>query len=630
MGLPENVKILFEPQAKRVQTSKETTVFQAAKDAGIEIRSECGGKGLCGKCRILVKKPRDLSTLTESERKHLTIFEIDEGYRLACQAKVLKDTVIVIPPESSFEFRRIQITGKERFLEPKPVVKKFFVRLPKPTLSDIRPDYERLFDALLKVEKFGHVEIDYDVLKELPDVLRQSNFKATITLWDKRRIISVESGNTSKELFGFAVDIGTSKIVGYLVDLISGKTLDLESLENPQLAHGEDIITRITFAMADPKNLKTLQTLVVEAINRIINETCKRNKIDPNKIYEVVVVGNTAMHHLFLGLQPKYMALSPFTPAIKKQLNVKANKLKIGINPSGLITVLPVIAGFVGADAVADVLATGICDSSDISLLIDIGTNTEIFIGNGEDMLSCSCASGPAFEGFHVKHGMKAVTGAIEKARMDSSFEVEYETIGHEKPVGLCGSAIVDVVAEMFKHKLIDQSGKINRDIKTPRLRKSHGEWEFVIAWGNETKTKKEITVTQRDIREIQLAKAAIYTGCSILMKRKKLKEKDIAKLFIAGAFGNYINPENAKIIGLIPDIPTEDVEFVGNTAIVGAKMVLISEEARKKADAISKKVRYLELAADPSFKKEFLKATLIPHENLNKFPSVRDILRSA
>jgi uncharacterized 2Fe-2S/4Fe-4S cluster protein (DUF4445 family) len=630
MASPENVNILFEPEAKKVQTPKGTTIFQAAKDAGVDIRSECGGKGLCGKCRIIVKKSEDVSELTEPERKHLSKIEIDEGYRLACQAKVLKDTVVVIPPESSSEFRKIQITGKERFLEPKPIVKKFFVVLPKPTLSDIRPDYERLLDALLQVEKFGHLEIDYDVLKELSDTLRRSNFKTTITVWDGRKIIAAEPGYTSNELFGFAVDIGTSKIVGYLVDLATGKTLDIESLENPQLAHGEDIITRITFTMADPKNLKTLQNLAIEAINKIINEACKRTKIEPNKIYEVVVVGNTAMHHLFLGIQPKYMALSPFTPAIKTQLNVKASELNIGISPSGIITVLPVIAGFVGADAVADALATGICDSSDISILIDIGTNTEIFIGNSEDMLSCSCASGPAFEGFHIKHGMKAVTGAIEKIRMNPSFEVEYETIGHDKPAGLCGSAIIDMVAEMFKHKIIDQSGRINCDIKTPRLRESNGELEFVIAWGKETKTRKEITITQKDIREIQLAKAAIYTGCAILMKRKKLKEEGITKLFIAGAFGNYINPKNAKIIGLIPDVPTEKVEFVGNTAIVGAKMALISNEARKKADTISKKVRYLELAADPSFKKEFLEATLIPHKSLNKFPSVRRILRSA
>ncbi|MGQ9744185.1 MAG: ASKHA domain-containing protein [Candidatus Bathycorpusculaceae bacterium] len=612
MVLNENVKVLFEPEARKIQTLMGITVFQAAKEAGISLRSECGGKGQCGKCRVIAREPQNLSDLTEQEKRHLSKSEIEHGYRLACQAKVLKDTVIVIPPETGLELRKMQVAGIEKFLEPKPTVRKIFVTMLKPKLSDIRPDYERLVDTLLKVGQFSHLEIDYEVLKGLPNILRNSNFEVTVTIWDGYKIIAVEPGDTSNELFGFAVDIGTSKIVGYLVDLTTGKTLDIESLENPQLVYGEDVISRITFAMADSENLRKLQKLVVEAINKIINETCKRMKVNPNKICEIVVVGNTAMHHLFLGIPPKYMALSPFTPAIKGQINVKASELGININPSGIITVLPVIAGFVGADAVADVLATGICDSKDISVLIDIGTNTEIFIGNSEDMLSCSCASGPAFEGFHIKHGMKAVTGAIEKVRMDSNFEVKYETIGNDKPVGLCGSAMIDVVAEMFKHKIIDSRGKINHNIETQRLRKSNGELEFVIAWGNETRTGKEITVTQKDIREIQLAKAAIYTGCSILMKRKKLKEKDINKVFIAGAFGNYINLENAKVIGLIPDVPIEKVEFVGNTAIVGAKMALISNEARIKADAISKRVRYLELAADPSFKKEFLKATLI------------------
>ncbi|MEM3759712.1 MAG: ASKHA domain-containing protein [Candidatus Bathyarchaeia archaeon] len=630
MALHENVKILFEPEARKVQVPKGTTIFQAVKYAGISLRSECGGKGLCGKCRIIIKKPEDLSELTELEKKHLSKSEIEHGYRLACQTKVLKDAVIIIPPESSLEFRKIQTVGIERFLEPKSTVKKIYVALPKPTLQDIRPDYERLIGGLSQISKFDHVEIDYDVLKRLPSVLHHSNFKTTVTIWGGRKIISVEPGDTTKDFFGLAIDVGTSKIVGYLVDLATGETLEVESLENPQLAYGEDIITRITFATANSENLRTLQNIVVDAVNKIINEMCERRKIDSNKIYEAVVVGNTAMHHLFLGIQPKYMALSPFTPAIKKQINVKACELNININPSGIITFLPVIAGFVGADAVADVLASGICDSEDVSLLIDIGTNTEIFLGSSKGMLSCSCASGPAFEGFHIKHGMKAVTGAIEKVRMESNFEVKYETVEHEKPAGLCGSAIIDVVAEMFKHKIIDSRGKINHNIKTQRLRERNAEVEFVIAWGHETKTGEEITVTQKDIREIQLAKAAIYTGCSILMKRKKLKEKDINKVFIAGAFGNYINPENARIIGLIPDVSIEKVEFIGNAAIVGAKMALISEDARKKADKVSKKVRYLELAADPNFNEEFLKATLIPHQDLNKFPSLMRVLRSA
>jgi len=391
--------------------------------------------------------------------------------------------------------------------------------------------------------------------------------------------------------------------------------------------YGEDIITRITFATAKPRNLKVLQKLVVDAINKILNETCRRAKVNPRRVYEVVVVGNTAMHHFLLGIQPKYVALSPYIPAIKRQINVKASGLNININPSGIVTVLPIIGGFVGADAVADVLATGISESDKLSLLVDIGTNTEVFVGNSEDLLSCSCASGPAFEGMHIKHGMKAITGAIERVYISSDCEVKYETLGNVKPVGLCGSAMIDAVAEMFRRGIIDHRGRFNRQIKTPRLRWNKGEVEFVIAWEHETATGKKITVTQKDIREIQLAKAAIYTACSITMKRRNIREKDLDRALVAGSFGNCINPENAKILGLLPDVSVKKIKFVGNTSISGAKMALLSEDARRKAESISRKVRYLELAVDPSFKKEFLEATFIPHKDLNRFPSVKRIL---
>ncbi|MEM3577908.1 MAG: ASKHA domain-containing protein [Candidatus Bathyarchaeia archaeon] len=627
MALNKNVKVMFEPISKKIEVQAGNTIFTAARDAGIRIRSECGGAGLCGKCRVVVKEPADLSELTESEKKHLSASEIRQGYRLACQARVLRDTTVMLPVESHLKTRRIQVVGIEKPLPPKPAVRKIHVIMPEPTLSDIRPDYERVVDSLPRIYKSNSIEIDYKILRELPTTLRQSNFNVTATIWNMCKMISIEPGDTSNEMLGLAVDIGTSKIVCYLVDLMNGKTLDIESLENPQLAYGEDIISRITFAATRPENLRSLQKVVVDSINGIIGDVCKRRNRDPNKIYEVVVVGNTAMHHLFLGIQPKHVALSPFTPAVKKQVNVKASELKMRINPSGIVTLLPVIAGFVGADAVADALACGICDSEEISMLIDVGTNTEVLVGNCRDMLSCSCASGPAFEGFHIKHGVKAVKGAIERVQINQNFDVEYTTIGDEKPIGLCGSAMIDLVAEMFKRKIIDSGGKINPNIKTERLRKKDGEMEFVVAWANEAKTAKEITVTQKDIREIQLAKAAIYAGCSILMKKKKLKEKDIDRVFVAGAFGNYIDTENAIAIGLIPDIPVDKIEFVGNTAIVGAKMALISIDAREKANAISEKVRYVELAADPNFNKEFAEATLIPHKNLNRFPSVSRLL---
>ena len=621
--------VTFEPEGRKVNVPIGTTIFQAAREVGIGIRSECGGKGLCGKCRVIVKSPEALSDLTEAERKHLSKSETESGYRLACQAKILGNVTVIIPPESKLAIRKIQVIGMERSVKLNPAVKKLHVILPRPTLSDVRPDYERLIDALSDITNFNDIEVDYEVLKRLPDVIRGSSFDVTVTIWGNRRIISVEPKDTTNELFGFAVDIGTSKIVGYLVDLITGETLEISSVENPQIMYGEDIITRITFATAKPENLKILQKLVIDAINKILDETCRRAKVNPRRIYEVVAVGNTAMHHFLLGIQPKYTALSPYVPAVKRQINVKARELNININPSGIITVLPIIAGFVGADAVADVLATGICESDELSLLVDIGTNTEVFVGNSEELLSCSCASGPAFEGMHIKHGMKAVTGAIERVSIDTNFEVEYETIGNAKPVGLCGSAMIDAVAEMFKRGIIDQRGGFNRRIETPRLRENDGEVEFVIAWGHETATGKEITVTQKDIREIQLAKAAIYAGCSILIKRKNVKEKDLDRVLVAGAFGNYINPESAKVLGLLPDVPVGRIKFVGNTAIAGAKMALLSEDARRKANAISRKIRYLELAADPSFKEEFLKATFIPHKDLNRFPSIRSIIRS-
>jgi uncharacterized 2Fe-2S/4Fe-4S cluster protein (DUF4445 family) len=604
------ITVVFEPEGKRVKTSLGNTVFQVAKEAGIEIRSECGGEGLCGKCRVIIKNSEAVREATEAERRHLLQSEIDSGYRLACQTRIFRNVAVMIPPESRLESRKIQVLGLERKVKLSPYVKKFHLELPKPTLSDIRPDLERLLDALSQQNQNGSsLEIDYEILKTLPNTFRDADWDVTATVCDDHRIVAVEPGDTSTDLYGFAVDIGTSKIVVHLVDLTSGKTLAIESIENPQIIHGEDIITRITFAAVNKANLETLQKVAVDGVNEVLHQACAKAIVDPGRVYYGMVVGNTAMHHFFLGIQPKYVALSPFTPAAKRQINVAAKELKIGINPRGQITFLPIIAGFVGADAVADLLATGMYESDELSLLIDIGTNTEVIVGDKDDILCCSCASGPAFEGAHITHGMKAVTGAIERIRISSDLDVEYETIGDVKPKGLCGSALIDVVAETLKHRIINSEGRFNPQIESRRSRKKGGKREFVVAWGYETATSKEITVKQKDIRQIQLAKAAIYTGCSILMKTKKLREKDLERVFIAGAFGNYINPENAKSIGLVPDIPTHKIRFVGNTAVTGAKMALISKDMKEKIELISKKTRYLELADAPDFNQEFIKS---------------------
>jgi uncharacterized 2Fe-2S/4Fe-4S cluster protein (DUF4445 family) len=620
--------VTFEPDGKKVRVKGGTNILKAAKEAGVGIRSECGGKGVCGKCKVIIKSADAVSKVSSVEEKLLSKHEIKEGYRLSCQTRILKNVVVMVPPESRVETRKIELYGIEREVEINPLVRKVHVKLEKPTLSDVKPDLERLLEAVEEqLEINGGLEFDFNVLKELSETLRSSNWDVTVVLWNNR-LISVEPGDTTNEMFGVAVDIGTSKIVCHLVDLKSGKTIAVGSIENPQILHGEDVISRITYASNGVLNLNSLQRLVIEGINKILGEACQNAGIDPNRVYEAVVVGNTAMHHLFLGIQPKYLALSPYTPAVKRSISIAARNLNVdNMNTNGVVTTLPIIAGFVGADAVADILATGIHESEDNALLVDIGTNTEIIVGNKEDMICCSCASGPAFEGVHIKDGMKAISGAIERVRITPNLEVEYETIGGEKPRGLCGSAVIDAVAEMFKHGIIDNHGKFNPNVATPRLKRNEG-LEFIIAWQYETATGKEITITQKDIRELQLAKAAIYTGCSILLKRKKLEEKDVGTLFMAGAFGNYINPVNAKVIGLIPDVPAEKIKFVGNTAVSGAKMALISEETRQAAESLIKIIRYHELAADPDFNSEFINAISIPNSVIDRFPSVKKYIQ--
>ncbi|MFX1509454.1 MAG: ASKHA domain-containing protein [Promethearchaeota archaeon] len=620
-----NITVTFEPEGRKVRTVLGASIFDAAGTVGVDIRSECGGKGTCGKCRIIIREKNAVSKVTKTEMSHLSASEIDAGYRLACCTKLKRDITIMVPQESRVGERKIQVTGLERAVPLAPSVTKFFITLQKPSLGDARPDCDRILDCLKKEYSLEKIEIGSELLKNLPNILRQANWAITVTLWNNQKIIAVEKGDTSNKLLGLAIDIGTSKIVGCVVDLANGRTIGVGSVENPQMIHGEDVVSRIAFVKDNEEGLDTLQRLAFEGINRVLQEACTQAGVDSHYIYEVTVAGNTAMHHLFLGVQPKFLALSPFIPSIRKSIDLTAREVKLNIHPEANVHVLPIIAGFVGADAIANVLSTGIYESKERSLLLDIGTNTEVFVGNSEDIVSCSCASGPAFEGVHIKHGMKAVTGAIERVHInpDSDYHVEFETIGDVKPRGLCGSGMVDVVAEMAKCGIIDQRGRYDRKMKTPRLRTTGNSVEFVLVRKNESATGREITVTQKDITEIQLAKAAIYTGCWILMKETNLKTDDLDQVLLAGAFGSYINPESARLIGLVPEVSTEKIKFVGNTALSGAKMALLSQEARKTAERLSSKIRYLELTRTSNFNSEFANAMFIPHKDLNRFPVV-------
>ena len=608
-----------------------TSLIEAARKAGAGVQSICGGKARCGKCTVVMRQGSELlSPVSEPEFKFLSQAELATGYRLACSALIIRagSIIVDIPIETRVGRHRLLVEGIEVPTELSPVVKKFVVKMQKPTLVDVMPDMERLIEALKGSWEIEETHLDYEALKTLPQVVRDGDWTATLTMWGGQEVICVEAGSTSHRLYGVAVDIGTTKLACYLVDLSTGKILATTSSPNPQISYGEDVISRIAYSSESAQHLAELQGYIVGGITKLILEACEKADVKPEEVYDMVVVGNTAMHHIFLNLNPKYVSLAPFPAVTGGSLNVKARSLGVRINTGAYVYTMPCVAGFVGADAIADMLATEIHRLNELSMCIDIGTNTEIMLGDERKLMACSCASGPAFEGAHVKHGMRAATGAIERVFIDpETLEVTYRTIEDAKPIGICGSATVDVVAEMLKAGVIDRSGKINTKLETARLRVKDNMPELVIAWGNETEGGDDITITQRDVREIQLAKAAIYTGASILMKKMRVKATDIKHVFIAGAFGTYVDPRSAKVIGMYPDVPLDRVKFVGNAAGSGARMALTSVKARRLAEEIRAKVEYLELGADPEFEGEFTKALFFPHLELDHFPNVRRML---
>ncbi|MBS7653821.1 DUF4445 domain-containing protein [Candidatus Bathyarchaeota archaeon] len=624
----EMFELIFQPEGKRVRVIFGSTILEAAKAAGVDLTSICGGLGACGKCKVIVERG-NVSPLTQAERKLLSEAEISLGYRLACQTLVTGRMVIRVPEESRTGKQRLQVEGIETRVEPNPCVKKYFVRLTKPTLNDIRSDADRLLDALQATYGLEGLRLGYEALQHLPLVLRESDWKITAVIWKENLVVDLEPGNTSARAFGYAVDIGTTKIAGYLLDLNTGKVVAVDSLMNPQIPYGEDVISRITYASSGLSELSKLQQAVVDGVNQILKVLLEKTGVNRWEIYEMTVVGNTAMHHLFLGINPKYVALAPYPPVVKSGVNVNAKEIGVDINPNGNIYALPVIGGFVGADTVAVILATEIYKRKDLCMALDIGTNTEVVLGNESMILACSCASGPAFEGAHIKHGMRAAAGAIERVKIDPyTLEVQYWTVDGVKPYGICGSAMVDVVAEMLKAGIIDVSGMLNKDINSPRLRHGENGVEFVLAWKDETAIGKDIVITQRDIREIQLAKAAIHTGCMTLMKKMNIGEPDVDLVFIAGAFGSYVNPENARIIGMYPEISLDKVRIVGNAAGTGARMALISRSMRDVAEEISRRVKYVELGAEPDFQAEFFNSQFIPHADLTRYPETSGLLK--
>lgn len=623
-------EIVFRPECKRVFAAPRKNLLDIAKSVGVDLTSICGGQCKCGKCKVIIEKGREnAGAITRAEKSNFSSTELSIGYRLACCINVLGPLTVRVPEESRIGLQRLQIEGIETPVKLEALIKKCFLQLPLPTLQDQRSDLDRLLDEISVQYGLKNLKVHHDLLKVLPLVLRSSGWKLTVVIWSDEKLIGIEASDTTERKIGFAVDIGTTKLAGYLLNLNSGKVIAAGSLTNPQLIYGDDIITRISYAMKGSEEQEELQRTVVSGINQLLTDLCKKTGISSEEIYEATAVGNGAMHHMFLGLCPKYLALSPYTPVLRESVNIDAKKIGLKVNQNGNVYILPLIAGFVGADAVALVLATEIYKRNKVCIAFDIGTNTEVILGNRERILACSCASGPAFEGGHIKYGMMAETGAIEKVKIDSeSFDVEYQTVDHAEPRGICGSGLIDILAEMLKSGIMDVSGTIRSKSNSSRLRLGEAGPEFVLAWERETSIKKDIVITQKDVRELQLAKGAIHAGAITLMKKYGVTEKDIDKVFLAGAFGSYVDPVSGMMVGMYPEMDLEKLRIVGNAAGTGARIALLSKRARKTAEELSKRAEYIELSAEPSFSTEFLNSQYIPYADLSMFPRVSEMLK--
>jgi uncharacterized 2Fe-2S/4Fe-4S cluster protein (DUF4445 family) len=640
-----NIVIDFEPISRRIYYSDSKTIYHALTKAGIRIKSICGGKGTCGKCKLLIQKGMDLFNVpTNAEIENLSKSEIQQGWRLACQVMLDSKKIerlnnpqdqnvrIFLPYDLLVEDFKILTSGVDKGVQLNPNVIKLTVLPEKPSLAKPIPDFERILKALPpdKLKTRSNLDIEYNILKNLPDLIRNQEVELTLTILNQKNIIDCEPGNTLEKNFGIAFDIGTTTIVGYLMNLNDGRIYAVSSLLNPQTAYGEDVITRITYIKENEDGLTHLNTAVIDALNIIIDKTCKKAKIEKSNIYEISIVGNSVMHHIFLGITPIYIGLSPYVPAIQRNLNYTSQNLGLKTSKQANVYVLPVIAGFVGADTVGVILSSQIEKESELTLAIDIGTNGEIIIGNKDVLATASCAAGSALEGAHIKHGMRAAAGAIDTIKIDpKDFAVDYTTIQDKKPMGICGSGLIDVVAELLKARVLTRSGNFNKElVGNGRVIKMENTIEFIIAEKDETSIGKQITISQHDIRELQMAKGAFYSGTRLILSyldRTRKKKHSIQQIYLAGAFGNYISKTNAKFIGMIPDISDENIFQIGNAAGMGAQHCLINKGLRQKAQDLLKSIEYVEIAVEKDFQQEYAKAMYFPHFNLDYFPSLRE-----
>lgn len=639
-------KIKFVPHNKEIDFPDGESLLHAAMEAGVHINASCGGEGLCGKCRVVIEE----GEVEEGVSERLTEEDLKDNYRLACRSRVKGDLKVRIPVESEVDSQmlnkyrsprrtaRIQqmhledLKSMGLFISP---VEKRYIELPEPTAQDNLADTSRLIRYLKTNFDEHRLVVRLPVIRKIPGILRASNYKITATLarpvyeGRKTHIINIEPGNTTDRNFALAVDIGTTTVYGQLINLATGQILAERAEFNGQISYGEDVITRIMYAER-PGGLEKLQAVVVMTINDIVRKMIKDSGVNREKVYSITLAGNTTMTQILLKVDPSYIRRSPYVPASTLYPPIRAADLGIDLADHATAFVYPSISSFVGGDIVAGVMGSGLYMSEHLTLFIDIGTNAEIVIGN-KDWLSCAaCSAGPAFEGGGIQFGMRAAEGAIEDFSIDPyTYEPMNLTIGDVRPKGICGSGLINIVANLLEMGVIDNVGKFHRNLKSDRIRDNDGVWEYVLAWKDVTQIGRDIVLTETDIENLIRAKGAIYSGCQTLLEEVGLTMNDLDRVILAGGFGSHVDLEKAMTIGLLPEMDPEKITYIGNGSLMGARMSALTNRIRKDVVEVLRKTTNFELSETRSFMDHYVAAMFLPHTDLELFPKVKQRLEA-
>jgi uncharacterized 2Fe-2S/4Fe-4S cluster protein (DUF4445 family) len=631
--------VSFDIAKKPVEVPSGTTLAEATKKAGLEIQQPCGGQGRCGRCVVKIEK----GTTRNRSSLRLTTEDIKKGYTLACQSVVESDVTVSVPPQEKIQRRLVSDLTAKTVSVPDhydfskhQTIQRVRLTIPPPSMEDQTDDWARLQRALRKDANIESSKISLSLLQQIGSVLREGDWQisAVVNVPDEdapyqAQLIALYPIHLQEDipLWGCAIDIGTTTVTVWLVDLITGEVQAQAAEYNQQISHGEDVISRIIFSSKEG-NEGVLQDLVLETINMLIDRVCKRAKTRPEEIYKATITGNSTMLHLFLDIPATNIRLSPFITTVNELPLFSAREVGLNIYPDGVVDILPSVASYVGADITAGAFSSGIAATDINTLFMDVGTNGEIVLGTKEWLVTCACSAGPAFEGAGVVHGMRATKGAIEEVWIDSNtFEPNFRVIGGGLALGLCGSGLISLLAELFLTGVVDKSGNINTSLDTPLVRTGEHGAEYVVAWAKETGHKQDIVITHVDIDNLLRAKAAIFAGYSVLANSVGVPFESIEQVFIGGAFGQYINVEKGIEIGLLPDMPWKTFHFLGNTSVLGAYHALLSQESRRKIDEIAKQMTYIELSADNTFYEAFTSALFLPHTNLALFPTVAQMI---